>query len=128
EVPPGGAALGAGRATHWVHTHAPHARQVDHQATVADRKARHAMAAAADRHDQVVALGKSDRRHHVGDPGAADDQRRAPVDHPIMNGASAVVVVITGTEQFAAQAALELLDGGRREPALYAIGRVDALV
>ena len=54
----------------------------------------------------------------VGNAGAADDQRRTPVDHAIMNGAGAVVVGITGTEQVAAQAALELLDGGCRESGL----------
>jgi len=102
EVPPCGPALGAGRAVHRVHAYTLHARQVDHQAAVADRKTRHAMAAAADRYDQVVISSERHRRHHVSDPGAADDQRGAPVDHPIMNFAGALIVLMAGTEQFTA--------------------------
>jgi hypothetical protein len=60
------------------------------------------MAAAADRYDQVVIPGECDRRHDVSDPGAADDQRGPPVDHPIMNFAGALVVLMAGTEQFTA--------------------------
>ena len=115
EVPPRAAALGAGRAGDRVHAHTRHPRQVDHHATVADGKARHAMATPADRHDQVMGPGEGDRRDDVGDAGAADNQRGAPVDHAIMNAAGAVVVGIAGTEQRAAHLGLELLQRGRRE-------------
>src|SRR5499426_854664 len=86
------------------------------------------MATATHCYDQVVALGERHRCHNVGNSGAADDQRGAPVDHAIMNGADAVVLSIAGTEQGAAHLSLELLNSGRREPGRRAAGRGAVLV
>src|SRR5437660_8337295 len=128
EVPPRAAALRAGGAGDRVHTHTVHARQVDHHTAVADRKAWHTMAAATDRHDQVVGPGAGDCSEDISDAGTADNQRGVPVDHAIVNAAGAVVVSISGTEQRAAHLALQLLDGGRREPGRRAAGHGAMLV
>src|SRR5215210_1401343 len=48
EVSPGDPTLGADCLAHRINPHAPHTRQVYHQAAVANRKTRHAVAAAAD--------------------------------------------------------------------------------
>ena len=98
EVPPRAAALRAGGAGDRVHTHTVHARQVDHHTAVADRKARHAMAAAADGHDEVMGAREGDGLEDVGDARAAGNERGTPVDHTIMNAARAVIVRIARTE------------------------------
>ena len=48
EVPPSDPTLGAGRVACLINPHAPHARQVYHQAAVTNRKTRQAVTAAAE--------------------------------------------------------------------------------
>lgn len=67
--------------------------------------------APAHRHKEVVRAGEGDRGDHVADPGAADDQRRALVDHAIPDPAGGVVAVVPRADDLAAQAGREILDG-----------------
>src|SRR5438128_7431442 len=58
-----------------------------------------AVASATDRDEQVVGTGELDGRDDVGHPGAADDERRAPVDHAVPDFAGGLVAGINGTQQ-----------------------------
>ena len=85
-------------------------REVDDEAAVADGVAGDVVAAAADRHEQLVLAGEGDRGDDVGAPGAAGDQGRAAIDHGIEDLAGGVVVRVAGAQQLAAQARPERLD------------------
>ena len=75
EVAPRAPALGADRALLGVHADPLHVRQVDHDPAVADRVAGHVVAPAPDRDRQPLLAGEVHRSDHVGDVGAARDQR-----------------------------------------------------
>ena len=74
----------------------PHRRQIDDQAVVAHAQAAGVVAAAADRHQQLVLAAEVHRRDDVGDVGAAGDQARPPVDHPVVDLAGLVVLGVAG--------------------------------
>ena len=56
--------------------------------------------------------GKAHRRHHVGGPGAAGDQPRAPVDHAVPDFAGIVITAVAGAQQRAAQIGGKVLHCG----------------
>ena len=112
EVRPRAAALGAGGATRRVDAHGGHRGQVDDDAAVAGGEAGQRVPAAADGDEQVLAAREVHRAHHVGDAGAADDQRRPPVVGAVPDRARLVVALVGGPDELAAQALLEL--GERR--------------
>src|SRR5205823_6039164 len=68
------------------------------------------MASAAYGDQEAVRAGEVHRADHVGDAGAADDEVGAAVDHGVMDLACGIVTVVTGTDQRATQAGLELGD------------------
>jgi hypothetical protein len=84
-----------------VHAHALQGREVDHHAAVAGREAWDAVAAAAHRHDQVLAAGELERTHDVGDSGAARDERWPAVVGGVPDRAPLVVVVVAGPDDAA---------------------------
>ena len=94
EVSHSGATLGAGRTTYWVNTNAIHGRQVDHEAAITHGVASHAVAAPADRHEQVVGTRKIDGSDHVRYACAAGNQRRALVDHCVVDLAGLIVAFV----------------------------------
>jgi hypothetical protein len=110
-----------GRALHRIDAQALHAREVDHEAALTDRMTSDAMAPAADRDEQVVGAGELDGRDDVGHSGAADDERRAPVDHAVPDFAGGLVAGVHGTQQLAAHAGPEGFDGGVREYGIRAL-------
>ena len=59
---------------------------------------------------EVLAAGELDRAHHVGDAGAAHDQRRAAVVGAVPDRARLVVAGVAGADHLAAQGLGELGD------------------
>ena len=49
-------------------------------------------------YEHLVRAGKADRVDHIGDAGAARDERRPLVDHGVKNLAGRVIAIIAGTE------------------------------
>src|SRR5438128_10741346 len=80
-----------------------------------------AVASATDRDEQVVGTGELDGRDDVGHPGAAHDERRAPVDHAVPDFAGGLVAGVHGTQQLATHAGPESLNGGVREYSVRAL-------
>jgi hypothetical protein len=76
-----------------------HRRQVDHDAIVDGPQPSAVVAAAPDGQRQVVAAGEGDDLGDVAGTGTARDQRRAPVDHRVVDLARLVVVGVVGADQ-----------------------------
>src|SRR5437867_1319182 len=91
EFAPGDSALSTRRATDRIDVNALHERKVKHQSVVADSPAGNVMTAAA--HGQIKTVGASevDRVSYVGVAQAAGNQRRAPIDHPVVYPAYIVI-------------------------------------
>jgi hypothetical protein len=102
------AGLGPGLARLRIDADALHLPQIDHHPRVADRQSGVAVAAASRRDRQSLLLREPNRGDHVGDPGAARDQRRAAVDRAVPDLALLVVGGIRGAGQPTAKGALEL--------------------
>ena len=69
------------------------------------------VAAAADGHDDVVVAREIDRGDDVGDVGALGDERRALVDHRVVDGAGLVVARVAALDEIAAHGGGQSLDG-----------------
>jgi hypothetical protein len=102
-----GATLRARGSVFGIDRQASHLRQVDHDAAVARRESRHAMASSAHGDDQVVLTREADRGDDVVDRGAASDQRRAPVGHAVPDNARLVVLGMVWPNKLALEAILE---------------------
>src|SRR5262249_39523856 len=103
DLGPGAAPLDPDRPPLRIDPDLAHVRQVDDDAAVADRQPGDVMAAAPDRYEQVVLPREADRVDHVVGAGTADDQRRAPVDHGVVDPAGLGVGRVAGLDQRAAQ-------------------------
>jgi hypothetical protein len=68
-----------------------HSRQIDHQATVADRIAGDVMTASPYGDEQIVFATEIHRRDDVGGAGTSDDNRGATVDHSIPDTSGLIV-------------------------------------
>ena len=110
EVAPRRAALGGGGAPLRVDAHGGHAGQVDDDAAVDGGEAGERVPAAAHGDEEVLAAGEVDRAQDVGDPGAADDERRAPVVGAVPDRSGFVVGVVLGPDELPSQALLELVE------------------
>ncbi len=89
-----------------VDAHAPHHRQVDHQAVVAAAQAGAVVAAAPDGDEQALVAAEVHRGDDVGDVHAARDQARPLVDHAVVQRAGVIVVGVTWTDESSAKALL----------------------
>ncbi len=87
QLPPEHTALGSHRSTLRVHANALHWRQVDDEAAVVGTVARRAVATAADRDSETMNTRKVHRALHIGNTGAAGNQRRPPIDVPVPHAA-----------------------------------------
>jgi hypothetical protein len=110
KVAPSRPTLSPSSVPHWINTNAVHSGQIDHDATIAYRKAGNTVATTTHRYQKIVGTGEIDGVNHIGNPSAAGDQRRVSVDHPIMDLANKVIGLTAGVEQFAPQALLEFFD------------------
>ena len=90
-----------------IDTDVPHRRQIDHQAVVADAKADGVVAAAANRHDQLLLAREVHCGLHVCDVGAFRDQPGPAIDHSVVDLACLVVLRIARRDELAAQRTLE---------------------
>jgi hypothetical protein len=115
ELAPRHAGPGPRGPVHRVDPDALHGRQVDHEATVAHGAAGDVVAAAPHGHEHVVLAREAHGGQDVGDAGAARDERRAPVDHGVVDGAGRVVAGVAGPQQ----AATELLGEARDRPRVH---------
>ena len=87
-----------------------HGGQVYHDAAVADRLARDAVAAAADRNQNLIFAGEAHALDHVGSARAAGDEGRPAVDHGVGQGTGQIIARLSGTEGLTAKRLAQLLD------------------
>jgi hypothetical protein len=80
-------------------TTAVHSGQIDHDTTIAYRKAGNTVATTTDRYQKIVSTGKIDGVNHIGNASAAGDQGWMSADHPIMDLANKVIGLAAGVEQ-----------------------------
>jgi hypothetical protein len=107
ELPEQGSAVGHGHPAGRVDPDPAHRRQVDHDAAVAGREPRVAVAAAAHRDQQVLVAGEAHGRDHVLDVAAAGDHRRAGVGGGVPDDPGPVVAGVAGEHDLAAEAVAE---------------------
>ncbi len=98
---PGEAGFDACDAPQGVNSNGLHAGEINHHAALVRPIPGHTMASAAHGHGQLLAAGKRDGADHIVLVSAAHDQGRVPVDHPVPDLASAVVVVVAWRDQCA---------------------------
>src|SRR5439155_25994921 len=123
ELAPRDSTLSAHGAPDGIDPNTLHQGQVDHQPAVADAGAREAVGAAAYGHEQRVVTGEVDGAEGVGHPDGAADQAWPPLDIGVPNLAGLGIARIVGSDELAAQALLELFNGGCRERGLPASKR-----
>ena len=90
-----------------IDAHVSHGRQIDHQAVVTDPEADGVVAAAANRHEQVLLAGEVHRRLDVGDIRAPRDEPGPPIDHRVVDLAGLVVLRVARRDELPAQTGLE---------------------
>ena len=101
DVAPQGTALDTRRAFGGIDPDPAHFREIDDDPVVAHRGAGHVVTSAPYRDLEVATACETDRRGHVGCPGAAGDQSGSPVDHAVPHDSGVVVVRVIGGNQFA---------------------------
>jgi hypothetical protein len=99
-----------------------HAAKIDDDAGLANCCAGDAVAAAIDRQRQPFAAGKVDREHDVVGIVAASDQRRAPVDHAVVDLAGVVISRIARMHQRALEAGQLETNGLGHRHGSYSVG------
>ena len=80
-----------------------HAREIDHEAAVAQRAPADVVAAAAHRDEEVVLAGEPHRGDHVRQPRAARDQPGMLVDAGVPDPPRLLVLGVAGANQPAAE-------------------------
>jgi hypothetical protein len=113
DVAPESTTLHPGRATRGIDPHGPHRREVDDEAVVADRGARHVVAAAPDGDLQVVVTREAHRRDHIGHARTAGDAGGTAVGGAIPEPAGGVVAGTGRQQQLSAERSAELVERGR---------------
>jgi hypothetical protein len=68
------------------------------------------MATTTDRYQKIAGTGEIDGVNYIGYSSAAGDQRRASVDHPVMNLADKVIAIIARLDKLTPQALFEFFD------------------
>ena len=68
------------------------------------------MPAAADRNLEIELMGELDGRHDVGHAAAARDQRRALVDHAVVDAPRRLVAIVVRLEKQAAETGRKLVE------------------
>ena len=107
-APPDDAALDLRRARPRVDTDALHRREVEDDAVVARAEAGDVVPAAADGDEEPLLAREPKTRDDVGGAGAANDEGRAAVDHPVPDRARLVVSGVARPDSRAAEYLLEL--------------------
>jgi hypothetical protein len=95
--------LHPGAAVGGIDPHAPHRREVDNDAVVANSSARDVMASAPYGDLQIVVAGEPDGSDHVGGADASGDQARTPVNGTVPDCTGDVVVGMVGTDEPASE-------------------------
>ena len=93
EVDPLGPPFSPDGAPTGVDTHTAHPGQVNHEPPIAHRGARDVVAAAPNRHQEMVGAGEIDGMDHVGGPNASGNERGLTVDHAVPDGASLIIAL-----------------------------------
>src|SRR5579884_2563860 len=96
---PGAATFDANGAGGGINAYPLHAREIDNHAIIAGPQARTTMPATAYGQRQILLAGEVDRCDHVGHIRTANDQRRVPVDHAIVDLPRLLVAIIAETQQ-----------------------------
>ncbi len=110
ELLPRGAAATDGSAGVRVDGHRVHRGQIDHQAAVAERKARVVVPTATNRNLQPGLAGEGQGRHDIGARGTAHNDRGATVDGAVPDGNRLVVAGLTRQCDHAAHVGLQVCD------------------
>jgi hypothetical protein len=91
-----------------------HTGEVEHDPAVTHRVTRHAVAAAPDRHHQVVFPSKGDAAGHIGLARAPDYGLRPTIDHAVEDRSERVVFGVRRSNQRSAQLRCQPIeDAGR---------------
>ena len=98
ELPEEHAGLGPCRASLWIDAYPLHRREVDDEATVADRVAGEAVPPAAHGDEQAVLSREVNRADDVGHASAARDEVREAIYRPVPHLSSSLVVGVIRTE------------------------------
>jgi len=108
ELRPHDPAFGSRGAVARIDADALHRREVEDDAAVARAEAGDVVPAGADGDDELVPAGEAEACDHVRRAGAANDEGRPPVDHPVPDRAGGVVGVVAGDDERAADLLCEL--------------------
>ena len=87
-----------------------HLGQVDDHSAVRGREPRQAVSTTPNGKLEILTVGELHGSDDVGDTGAADDERRTPIDHPIPDGARLVVARVGGRDDLTSGALAKFLD------------------
>ena len=109
DLTPGAATADSDGARLGVHLDRPQQGQVRDDSVVANPEARAVVPAAAHRQRKLMRPREADRTRHVLRVCAARDQRRAPIDHRVVDLARVVVVGVLRREQPSRESSLQLL-------------------
>ena len=110
ELSPGHAALSDDALGVRVHPDALHRGQIDDDPAVGRGEPREAVSTTANGDLELLAPRELDGGDDVGDAGAADDERRTPVDHRVPDGPSLVVARVGWRDHLTQDALAKLLD------------------
>jgi hypothetical protein len=103
DISPQRTTLDEGRAVDGIDGDGAHRRQVDHDSVVAQRGAGHVVAPASYGDLEVAVAGEAHRCGHICGATAAGDQPRSSVDRAVPYGSGAVVVMVVGGDEVAAE-------------------------
>ena len=120
ELAPLHAALRGNRTAAGVDANPLHQRHVDDHAAVVRSVAGRAMAAAAQREEQLVRTSEIDGVLHVGGTGAAYDQRWATIDISIPDPPCGFIARAVPQDELTADAAAKVIDVGVAQPGIGA--------
>jgi hypothetical protein len=87
-----------------------HGSEINHDAAIAQTKARHVMTGTQNRGRNLVLTCELYRRDYVGNADTACDESGMPVNHCIVDLAGFLIVLVAGTKHMPPQRSLEILN------------------
>ena len=106
-VPEQGATLDTGGPRDRIDPNATHAREIDDEAVIDGAETGSAVSAAPDGDVEPLVATEADCRDDVGDIGGTDDQRRASIDHAVLDAARVVVARVLRADDVASEGPLQ---------------------
>src|SRR5437867_611723 len=95
-VAPGASALSVSRPPLGVHAYSVHAREIDHQTSVAHREPGDVMTATSNRDGELLVSAEVHGGDNIGGIDAARDEPRTTIDHRVIYLARRIVALVPG--------------------------------